>query len=376
MNESNMSSTATTAVSTNDSHTNVECQKAIHKESTSPPNIFNNSNSLKYLHKKFKRVASAIIEEHCDKIKANANLSSTTTTTTTTASTVSTAKSPLFNNDSVDVALSFNLNGETTASASTAAATITTKKVVVATPVTAVQSSHINESEINSQNAASASASAFDAVKCIQCRKSLVHPGFRYCYKCNPELINANTKYGQIRNEFDNKNVNAELRGGGGGGGGVGVIDVGVGTRSARVQRPPHKQFETDLINSLSKCKTENSIRLHQQLMMRYEHYSLKTEDNRIKNIGDAMPQINDFIKIDYVNNAADIAYNLMPINLCGESSNSSSANKTSIRRKNHDKAYPCITCGIEFKSRSQYIKHCRFVKFPFCFFFIFFFFY
>ncbi|XP_031641177.1 uncharacterized protein LOC116352598 isoform X2 [Contarinia nasturtii] len=81
MNEASMSSSSATAsiASTSDSHANtVECQKTTittttHKES-SPPNNFNNSSSLKYLHKKFKRVASAVIEENGIKSAHNAQL--------------------------------------------------------------------------------------------------------------------------------------------------------------------------------------------------------------------------------------------------------------------------------------------------------------
>lgn len=67
------------AVSSRDSHiiSNLECQKITQKES-SPPDIFTNSSSLKYLHKKFKRVASTVIEDNCVKVSTNINKISVT----------------------------------------------------------------------------------------------------------------------------------------------------------------------------------------------------------------------------------------------------------------------------------------------------------
>lgn len=43
------------------------------KGDMNPPIIFNNAASSKYLHKKFKRIASTVIEDTCDKIKPNTN---------------------------------------------------------------------------------------------------------------------------------------------------------------------------------------------------------------------------------------------------------------------------------------------------------------
>lgn len=54
----------------------IEYQKSS-KEDMNPPTIFNNTGSSKYLHKKFKRIASTVIEDSCDKIKPNANGEST-----------------------------------------------------------------------------------------------------------------------------------------------------------------------------------------------------------------------------------------------------------------------------------------------------------
>lgn len=341
MNEASMSSAA---ASTNDSHTDVECQKATHKES-SPPNIFNNSSSLKYLHKKFKRVASAIIEEHCDKVKANANANLLLTTSSLSSTESSSLK--------YDAAL--NLNGEV----------MTTTPAM---PVTAVQSSHINESETNSQDVVVDATTATVATRCIQCRKSLDGRRNRFCNECNPELINAVVKYGNnmLRNEFSNKNVGADLRACGTRTSAT-VATAVVAVATASVQHASHKRYERDLIDSLSKSKNDISNRLltvcplQQQKTNKHYGYDSVVEDFGAKVNQMSVGDVPQNFKENLIKSAQhDLTeFTVRAPNVSGECSNAG----YQARRKNHDKSYPCITCGIDFKSRNQYYKHCRFVE-------------
>lgn len=314
-------SRSSAAVSTNDSHANVECQKgtATHKES-SPPNIFNNSNSLKYLHKKFKRVASAIIEEHCDKIKANAaanaNLLSPESSSARAAS-----------------VLSSNVNGETTVTAA-------------ASMATAVQSSHINERETNSQDDVATATATTISARCMPSRQLVHGRNHRFGNEPNPELINATTKYGNnvLRHEFNNKIY------------------------------ATHKQhaYETDFIDSnLSKCKTDISTRLlavsplqQQKTNKHYGFDHLLLDDIGSKvNLVPAGNVPQNF-KENLIKSRQFVAHELtterIP-NASGESSSINMAqNKSSVRRKTNDKSY----------RRSQYHKHSRCVVFFASFFF------
>lgn len=283
VNEANMSS--------RDSHTvSDECQKS--KES-SPPNIFNNTlGSLRYLHKKFKRVASAIVEENCEKVKTNAN------------STASPSKS-----DPPQCA-PLNLNGDTFA----------------------VQS-HINETS--------------QAAACMQCRKSLNDRQHKFCIECNPELINASAKYGHgVLNEFSKQNV---------------------GTRSTSLQAHKH---ETDLLDNLlsNKCKSDNSFRMINvsPLLQKPNKYCDQlTEELRPKlhfssvagdNSG-AAPQ-------HFKENVVKAQHAFQALHTATKPSSSVVATKSSVRRKHNERPYSCAPCGIGFKSRAQYQKHCRCVSY------------
>lgn len=149
MNETSMSST----VSSQDGHTvsDIECQKSTHKES-SPPNTFNNSSSLKYLHKKFKRVASAVIEDNCEKVKTNSNAN----ILTESSSKYEAPPFALSSSSSSSSSSSHSANGGET-------------------PANAVQL-HINESETNSQEF---------VAKCVRCRKKLDNRHQKLCNECN-----------------------------------------------------------------------------------------------------------------------------------------------------------------------------------------------
>lgn len=300
MNEASMSSAA---VPKPDSHADVECQKPIHKES-SPPNIFNNSSSLKYLHKKFKRVASAVIEENCEKVRTSL----------------------------------LHALGETTSAAG------------------AVQSSHINDSVLNSQEIAIVTA------KCAQCRKSLDERQTKFCNECNPELMNAAAKYGHgvLRNELSKHDVGADLR--------------TVGTRiSAGIQLTAHKQYDTDSIDNLSKCKNDSSIRvitvspLQQQKTNKHYEYDGLADDYRTKVNQMAIGTVPHNFKENLIKGAqfelaiqtAHVSTDLRNNN-DASSSTANASGKSVVRRKTGERPYPCVTCCLEFKSRSQYYKHCR----------------
>ncbi|XP_055310009.1 serine-rich adhesin for platelets-like [Sitodiplosis mosellana] len=307
-------SRSSTAVSTNDSHTNVECQKATTHKESSPPDIFNNSNSLKYLHKKFKRVASAIIEEHCDKIKANA----------ANANLLSTEGSSL--KYDATLALPHNLNGETTI------ATKTVNEALGSASATVVRSSHINECETNSQDDVATAAAAAATVSTKISRQLLHGRNHRIGNESNPEmqLINASAKFGNnvLRNELSNKIY------------------------------APHKQYETDLINNLSKCKNDISTRLltvsqlQQQKTNKHYGFDLLLDDIGSKvnlvSAGD-VPQNS---KENLIKSRQFVTHELterIPNASC-ESSSANTANKSSVRRRNNDKSY----------RRSQYHKYGR----------------
>lgn len=334
MNEASTSSTA----STSDSHANtVECQKTTtttqtHKES-SPPNIFNNSSSLKYLHKKFKRVASAVIEENCDKVKTNtnANLSSTE------ISSKYDAASLLLASKATATTTALSHNGETT----------------IKTPANAVQLSHINESETNSQD--------FDAVAELMRNAAKRH---------GPDVLCR-----MPQSEFSKHNVGA--------------------TDSTRIQttttiHASHKQYENDLIDSLSKCKDNNSTRLigtPLQQQKTNKHYENDTTMPAAMAAVTMAPISKDFrTKVIQLSTAATATDTNAPqnfkenlnksvqIHFSGSAENMripqyasgssvpSTSNKSFVRRKTSERPYPCVTCGSEFKTRSQYYKHCRYV--------------
>lgn len=373
VNEASMSST----VSSHESHANsaVECQKNTHKES-SPPNIFNNSSGLKYLHKKFKRVASAVIEDICDKVKTNADPNQNQTTNTV-------VESALKRGDAITI--SHNLNGETlnvavnaVANATVAAtAAKTTADIVDATPVVVANvQSHINESETNSQDF---------VVKCIQCRKSLDDQQQRFCNECNPELINASAKYGHgvLRNQFSSKHnvIGGDLRSSGGGGGTITTTTATIltaatvaaaaattTTMSAATLQQAYKQYEIDFLDSLSKCKNDSTTRimtvspLQQKTNYEYESYA---EEYRTRNhtSADNVPQ--NFKENLLRGTQLDLTVQTLNASTSSKNamgSNSGSAsNKSSIRRKNGDRPWICATCGIECKSKGLLYKHCRY---------------
>lgn len=303
MNEAGMSS----AVSSHDDPmvSVVECQKSTQKES-SPPNIFNNTSSLKYLHKKFKRVASAIIEDNCEKIRTNVNV----------------IRSSAENTLECVAASRQNLNGEATAP---------------------TLQSHINENNTNSQEIIG---------KCMHCDEQRD----KFCEKCNPALANATAKYGYgiQQSEFNIRNGDADFS-----------------ATSATVQT--NKQYESDLKESLNKCKTDCLIRVVTvsplQQKLHYEYESSTAEDFRTKSIQIASSVPPNFKENSIKGAQHDHSVQYPSPNACfkvvGSSSSAGSggvANKRSARRKSSDRPYPCATCGIEFKSRSQYYKHCRFV--------------
>lgn len=307
MNEASMSS----AVSSQDDPvvSVVECQKSTQKES-SPPNIFNNTSSLKYLHKKFKRVASAIIEDNCEKIKTNINVNKS-------------AENTLKCNS----ASRQNLNGESSA--------------------TIVQS-HINESKTNSQEFIG---------KCMHCQMLTDDQRHKFCEKCNPELTNATAKYGYgvQRNEFHIRNGDANFG--------------AVAATSTTIQT--NKQYESDLKESPNKSKNDCLIRVVTvsplQQKTNYEYESSTVEDFRTKSIQIASSVPQNFKENSIKGAQHDHSVQYPNPNACskvigGGAGSVSVANKRLARRKSSDRPYPCTTCGIEFKSRSQYYKHCRFV--------------
>lgn len=318
MNEASMSST----ISSQDSHviSAVECRKVTHKES-SPPNIFNNSSGLKYLHKKFKRVASTVIEDICDKVKTNAYINQT----------------PVYSaSKDSDASVRHNSNGEAPAASSNAVAV-------------SVQS-HINESEKNSQDI---------VAKCIQCRKSLEEQQHKFCNECNPELINASAKYGHgvLRNEFSSKqNVS-------------GSNTRGDGTAMVAVQ-PAHKQYETKFLDSLNTCKNVRSpkpmdwldLPLQQKTNYKFDPYA---EDFRTKTnlIADSVPQNfkENLLRGAHNLSAQTLNASTSPKNV--ESISACTSNKSPVRRKHLDRPNSCVTCGVECKNRSLLYKHCRLVS-------------
>lgn len=341
-NDRNVASMSSSSANpTADNNADHECQKTIHKES-SPPDIFNNSSSLKYLHKKFKRVASAVIEENCEKVRtlhANANLLSTDIPSKYDA-----ASLQLLQN---------NLNLE-----------------MLVDPVSAAQSSHINENETNSHDVVVVHTS-----KCVQCRKSLDERQHskKCCNECNPELINAATKYGHgvLRNVFSKNDTSADLRTSGAVTRTAAAAAAAAAATAATVQHISHKQYDTDFIDSLGKCKNDSSIRIITasplQQQKTNKHYELtevfRAKFNQLSSVGSLPHKEN-------LSRATQLDLSIQSINTDSRnnntndtgSSSANAANKSFIRRKNNDKPYPCNICGIEFKSRSQYYKHCRFV--------------
>lgn len=334
---SSISSTSS-AIPIANSHANDECQKIIHKES-SPPNIFNNSSSLKYLHKKFKRVASAVIDENnCDKVR------------TLHANNLFTTDNPLKYDAATLQLLKHNLNGET----------------MLMNPISAVQSSHINESETNSQDVI-----VIDTVKCLQCRKSLderQHSN-KFCNECNTEIMNAAVKYGHgvLRNEFNKNDIDHRRSGA--------VTRTAAAAAAAlaatvNVQHSSHKQYDTEFIDSLGKLKNDSSIRIITvsplQQQKTNKHYELaedfRSKIHQLSTIGNLPHKENSQHRTTNKHDLSVYSINNVSKNNNVNDAGSSSANvgnKSAVRRKS-EKPYPCITCGIEFKSRSQYYKHCR----------------
>lgn len=307
---------------------NVECQKSTHKES-SPPNIFNNSSSLKYLHKKFKRVASAVIEDNCEKVKTNSNAN------------ILAGSSPLLVHSSL-VLHSGVANGEISARA--------------------VQS-HINESETNSQEF---------VARCVQCRKSLDDRQHKFCNECNLELISKYNHVGLKTHVTCSGNF------------AIAAATVAVATAAAAATdlrtdgmristvQPTFKPYEMDFVNNISKHETDRLIRiktvspLQQKTNKRYEYDAVVQEipDIRAKSGVAAHNFKENFIKVPQI---ADLSVQSVSTSSkiddggAGNSgSSASAANKSSVRRKNCDRPYPCVTCGLEFKSRSLANKHCR----------------
>lgn len=227
MNEASMSST----VSSQDGHTvsDIECQKSIHKES-SPPNIFNNSSSLKYLHKKFKRVASAVIEDNCEKVKTNSNAN------------ILTESSSKY--DAPPFALSSSPSSSSSSLHSTNGGE---------TPANAVQL-HINESETNSQEF---------VAKCVRCRKKLDDRHQKICNECNHLYASARFRPDVQTIDLANKeHVTSAIT----------VAPVAMaGTLmcglSADVTRIPtvqttYKPYDMDFVNSIRKHDYDNLIRI------------------------------------------------------------------------------------------------------------------
>lgn len=362
-----MSSTITS----NDSHANsaVECQKITHKES-SPPNLFNNSSGLKYLHKKFKRAASTVIEDICDKVKTNVDASQTLNVTDSALKQSDITPLHNLNGESVNVAATIAHTADikvTTADAGSGAAAI----------IINVQS-HINESVTNSHDF---------ATKCIQCRKLLNEHQHHFCNECNPEHLNASAKYGHgvLRNEFSSKhNVmggNIHCANIGGGSITIGTVTAATTTTATATAtsttQHPYKQYEVDFLDSLSKCKTDTTPRimtvspLQQKTNYEYEPYAedYRTKRNTIagnvpQNFKENLLRGTQFDRTVQTLNASISSKNMMGSNSV------SASNKISTRRKNCDRPWICATCGIECKSKGLLHKHCRFVTIFLSFFF------
>lgn len=298
MSEANIS----LAVSSRDSHIipNLECQKITHTES-SPPDIFNNSSSLKYLHKKFKRVASTAIEDNCVKISTNVNKTLTECASKFDATIV---------------------NGEAFTVASAAAADDDNN-------VTITQS-HINKPETNNSNVIE-----------------------KYS-----ESINVPAKRDQklVNNESVNKNrvIGVDLSGSS-----CHLPKENV-QQSRKIQATT--DFSDDINKckndgSFIRGSTINCVSLPEDFRT-----IAKTSGGLLQNFDENLVQN---VQYNLSTHSANANINSKSVCSSSniETCRVSVTRKPSVRRKTNERPYQCATCGIELKSKSQLYKHCRFVS-------------
>lgn len=309
MNEANIS----LAVSSRDSHIipNLECQKITHTES-SPPDIFNNSSSLKYLHKKFKRVASTVIEDNCIKISTNVNK-----TLTECAS-------------KFDATIVNNVNGESFSAATNAAFAAADGDNV------AITQSHINKPETNNSHV-------------IQ----------KYS---EPTNVPAKRDQNLVNNESVNRRSVV----------GVDLSGSNCSLPKENVQQR-HKIRVTDFADGLNKCKNDASFNSGSTITQNAIARESLPADFRIqiktgvgqRSLDESLVQRAQYnLSIQPVN----VSINSKSSNI--EIRRASVTRKPATRRKPNERPYQCATCGIELKSKSQLYKHCRFVSPDFFLFF------
>lgn len=307
MNEANIS----LAVSSRDSHIipNLECQKITHTES-SPPDIFNNSSSLKYLHKKFKRVASTVIEDNCVKFSTNVNK-----TLTECAS-------------KFDATIVNNVNGESFSAATIAAAAAADDDSV------AITQSHINKPEANNSHAIE-----------------------KYS---EPTNVPAKRDQNLVNNDSVNKNSVI----------GVDLSGSNCSLPKERVQQP-RRIRATGFADGLNKRKNDGSFDPGSTNARNTISCESLPADFRTKTKTSVAQRNLDEIVVQSAQYNLSIQPASVSIN--SKSSNieirrASVTRKPSTRRKNNERPYQCATCGIELKSKSQLYKHCRFVSPDFLF--------
>lgn len=294
------------AVSSRDSHIipNLECQKNTHTES-SPPDIFNNSSSLKYLHKKFKRVASTVIEDNYIKVTTNVN------------KIVAECASKF------DATVENNVSRESFSAATIVAAANDDNVDII--------KSHINKPETNNS-----------------------HVIEKYL-----ELTNVPAKRDQDLLNNDSVNKNSAV--------GVDLSGRNCGLAGKSVQLPT-KIRATDLSSGLNKSKCDglfNSASKNTQNTISCESlpddFRTKTRTGiGERNLHENLVQRTQF---NISKLSADISIDSKSV--CSSSNieicRTSVTKKPSTRRKTNERPYQCATCGIELKSKSRLYKHCRF---------------
>lgn len=297
MNEANVS----LAVSSRDSHIipNLECQKITQD---CPPDIFNNSSSLKYLHKKFKRVASTVIEDDCVKISTNVNK-------TYLAECASKFDATILN----------NINGEAFSAAAAAAAA-----------AAVITQSHINKPETNNS-----------------------HVIEKYS-----ELTNVPAKRDQnlVNNESVSKRnvVGVDLSGN----------VCGLPKENVQQSHKIHATDFSDGINKCKNDGSlRGSTNTQNHCESLPEDFRTKTKTSiGLENIDENLVRNAQYnLSVQSANISVNSKSACSSSNI--ESGRASVTRKLSARRKNNDRPYQCATCGIELKSKSQLYKHCRFVS-------------
>lgn len=295
------------AVSSRDSHiiSNLECQKITQNES-SPPDLFNNSSSLKYLHKKFKRVASTVIEDNCAKVNTNVNnTSSACASTKFNANVVNNVNGGAFSDDAVAVAV-----GATTAA----------------------HQSHINKSAANHSHASE-------------------------IYSANSN-VPAKRDHNLVKNESDSNHRAV-----------VGVSGNHYGLSKENNQQS-HKSYAMDFSDGINKCKNDaasHRASTHTQKNIGCEQlpedFRIKAKaSSRLQNFGENLVRNAEYNNLTVKSSAnADVKSVYSGIGSGSiESGNAFVKSKVPPRRKNNERPNQCATCGIELKSKSQLYKHCR----------------